>query len=37
MDFDLSDEHRMLRDSIANFAEKELKPIADDELTICEK
>ena len=29
MDFDLSDEHRMLKDSIANFAEKELKPIAE--------
>ena len=30
MNFDLSDEHRMLRDSIANFAEKELKPIAEE-------
>ena len=30
MIFELSDEHRMLRDSIANFAEKELKPIAED-------
>lgn len=29
MDFELSDEHRMLKDSIANFAEKELKPIAE--------
>lgn len=30
MDFVLSEEHRMLRDSVANFAEKELAPIAEE-------
>ncbi|MGZ6208165.1 MAG: acyl-CoA dehydrogenase family protein, partial [Syntrophales bacterium] len=30
MEFNLSDEHRMLKDSIANFAEKELKPLAEE-------
>ena len=30
MDFELTDEHRMLRDSVALFAAKELKPIAEE-------
>ncbi len=30
MDFNLSDEHRMLRESIAVFADKELRPIAEE-------
>ncbi|NPU83678.1 MAG: isovaleryl-CoA dehydrogenase [Syntrophaceae bacterium] len=30
MDFELKDEHRMLRESVAQFAAKELKPIAEE-------
>jgi isovaleryl-CoA dehydrogenase len=30
MDFELTDEHRMMRDSVASFAAKELKPIAEE-------